>query len=305
MFNVYKITNLINNKMYIGVTERSLLERFKQHSYNSNKTALGNAMIKYGINNFQIDLLEETTNREEMFRKEIYYIELYDTYKSGYNMTLGGEGSKTVEVPDNLVVETYLLYKSSDKTAKTLNISGNSVLRILKANNIKLFGSGPENSKRVSSEEVVKQYSQNNSITTTAKILGINRSTVHRKLQEVEVPTDGYRLGTELESEIVKQYIQNQQSVIDISRIYGINRKTISRILKIHGVLVEANRTGKKITAIFSEGNQKEFVSQSECAKYLIKQKLVPQTCKKYVAEKIGVAIKNNNEYNNILFIRS
>jgi len=119
------------------------------------------------------------------------------------------------------------------------------------------------------------------------------------------VPTDGYRLGAELESEIVKQYIQNQQSITDISRIYGINRKTISRILKIHGVLVEANRTGKKVIAIFSEGNQKEFVSQSECAKYLIEQKLVPQTSKKYVAEKIGAAIKNNNEYNNILFIRS
>ena len=48
-------------------------------------------MRKYGIAHFHIELIEETDNPEE---REIYWIEAKDSYRNGYNATLGGDGRR-------------------------------------------------------------------------------------------------------------------------------------------------------------------------------------------------------------------
>ncbi len=82
--------------MYIGKTERDIHERFKEHKYDmdrrkNEKRPLYDAMNKYGIENFKIELLKETNDPEE---RERYYIKYYDTFnnKKGYNATAGGDG---------------------------------------------------------------------------------------------------------------------------------------------------------------------------------------------------------------------
>lgn len=65
---------------------------------NKSKTYLHRAMNKYGFDNFEVNILEEIQgdNLEEFNCKlnelEMYYIDKFDTYKNGYNVTLGGEG---------------------------------------------------------------------------------------------------------------------------------------------------------------------------------------------------------------------
>jgi group I intron endonuclease len=95
---VYKITNTINNKVYIGVTQQDLKIRWQQHKCNSNKKTyhLYNAIRKYGFSNFQIEVIFKANDKDEMFAKEI---ELISKYKSnnrvyGYNNSLGGEKSR-------------------------------------------------------------------------------------------------------------------------------------------------------------------------------------------------------------------
>ena len=93
MAYIYKIVNDINNKVYIGKTEFSIEKRFKEHCRDSKKEhqnrPLYNAMNKYGIEHFKIELIEECNNPEE---REIYWIQHFDSYKNGYNATLGGDG---------------------------------------------------------------------------------------------------------------------------------------------------------------------------------------------------------------------
>lgn len=97
MIGIYKITNKINNHSYIGLSTH-IEDRWNYHKnpYNwkreSNKT-LYKAIIKYGIDNFQFEVLEECSP-EQLDEKEKYYIELYDTYYNGYNMTSGGENNQ-------------------------------------------------------------------------------------------------------------------------------------------------------------------------------------------------------------------
>lgn len=99
-FSVYLITNLINKKLYIGITQIPIIERFEQHlkeARNGSDRHLCRATRKYGESNFTIELLDDTMSTiEEMKERERYYIEKYDTFspnKKGYNMTLGGDGS--------------------------------------------------------------------------------------------------------------------------------------------------------------------------------------------------------------------
>ena len=94
--SIYKITNQINGHSYIGQTIFSLEKRFAEHQKDSLRTNLKNrplysAFRKYGIENFTIELID-TCEVSEVAEREQYWISFYDTYKNGYNATLGGEG---------------------------------------------------------------------------------------------------------------------------------------------------------------------------------------------------------------------
>ena len=92
---VYKITNIINDKLYFGVTQQELKIRWQQHKCNSNKKSyyLYNAMKKYGIENFIIEVVFEANTKKEMLEKEIELITLFKTNNRlyGYNNSTGGE----------------------------------------------------------------------------------------------------------------------------------------------------------------------------------------------------------------------
>lgn len=107
MHLVYCYTNLINNKKYVGQTN-NLKKRVKQHkddSFTNYNEARYNQLIhqairKYGLNNFKIDILEDNIPTELIDEKEKYYINKYNTIApNGYNLTEGGIANKTVPVP--------------------------------------------------------------------------------------------------------------------------------------------------------------------------------------------------------------
>lgn len=93
---IYKITNLLNGKIYIGQTIRTLEERQKQHINNAkkgSKTHLYFAMRKYGMDNFKFEILEYAKSKEELNKLETYYINKFDTIRTGYNMVDGGNNN--------------------------------------------------------------------------------------------------------------------------------------------------------------------------------------------------------------------
>ena len=99
MAYIYKITNNINQKIYIGKTYNTIEHRWKEHCRDAKKERCENrplyaAIKKYGIENFSIELIEETDNPEE---REVYWIEYYGSFKYGYNATKGGDGKPYVD----------------------------------------------------------------------------------------------------------------------------------------------------------------------------------------------------------------
>ena len=96
---IYKITNKVNGKVYIGQTIRTVQTRWKQHiqsafrEKNKNRSPLlYNAIRKYGADSFEIVELEKCSNNI-LDEREIYWIKQYDSYKNGYNCTIGGRGN--------------------------------------------------------------------------------------------------------------------------------------------------------------------------------------------------------------------
>ena len=159
MAYIYQIKNIINGKLYIGKTEFSLEKRFKEHCKDAfrernEKRPLYAAMRKYGIDNFEISLIEETDYPED---REIFWIEQKRSYKIGYNATLGGDGRKYLDY--DLVIATYQKLKSTKDTAKQLKICEESVRNILKNNNIPRYSSKEVNRRKYGN--IVNQYDLN------------------------------------------------------------------------------------------------------------------------------------------------
>ena len=73
--DIYKITNLINGKIYVGKTEGTYIKRFETHKYNAKSGKEGylyNAIRKYGEDNFVVDKIDEALTVEELDAKEIF-----------------------------------------------------------------------------------------------------------------------------------------------------------------------------------------------------------------------------------------
>ena len=89
---IYKITNAVNNKVYIGATSMSLKKKQQcviSERHNP-KRSIGQAVRNYGIDNFSFQVLEFEPNKKIMYDREQYYIALYDSMDNGYNEQTGG-----------------------------------------------------------------------------------------------------------------------------------------------------------------------------------------------------------------------
>ncbi len=90
---IYKTTNNLNNKIYIGQTTKPLDERIKKH-IKSNHTYFQLAINKYGKNNFIFEIIDKANNKAELDYLEKIWIRYHKSNKKeyGYNLTNGGEG---------------------------------------------------------------------------------------------------------------------------------------------------------------------------------------------------------------------
>ena len=145
---IYKITNLINQKIYIGKTQKSIEERWRRHWADSKRANISNrplykAFNKYGENNFTIEIIEECS-LDELEEREIYWIEKLGSFKYGYNATTGGDGKRYADYDliFNLYQEGKLIKEIREITGYDVSTIRNAIElkgiskeeRIIKAN---------------------------------------------------------------------------------------------------------------------------------------------------------------------------
>ena len=101
---IYKSTNKINGKVYIGQTTQTLEKRIKGHIKESridNNRPFMLSINKYGSDNFTFEIIDTSNNIDELNEKEIYWIDFYNSISpNGYNITGGGQGKKMIKTKE-------------------------------------------------------------------------------------------------------------------------------------------------------------------------------------------------------------
>jgi group I intron endonuclease len=129
---VYKITNSVNNKVYIGITTKSLDYRWRGHLIQlrqDNQRTIYRAMRKHGQENFSIEEIAQAVTTEELGLLEQKYILQYNSFGSGgYNMCAGGVGplglTHSEETRNKIKVAVKNKPPCSEETRKKLSIAG-------------------------------------------------------------------------------------------------------------------------------------------------------------------------------------
>lgn len=134
---IYKITNKINNKIYIGQTyNKTIYDRFNRHIKEANansKSYIDRAINKYGKDNFICELIDTAKTLQELNQKEIYWIDYYNSTNKniGYNLTPGGDGGNTYLCKSDKEME--LIKNKISKANKGIN---NGQSKQIKAYNV-------------------------------------------------------------------------------------------------------------------------------------------------------------------------
>ena len=128
---VYRATNLINGKFYIGASTTTLKQRKSEHirhAHNTN-TDFAKDIIRYGDKNFKWEILKGAETEKELYELERYYISRYDAFKSekGYNMTDGGKkGYRLLDRSKN-----YLYGDTNPSSRKIINLNNLKIYKCI------------------------------------------------------------------------------------------------------------------------------------------------------------------------------
>lgn len=232
---IYKITNSINGKLYIGQTRKTIKERFQVHIKNAQKHInryLYDAMNKYGYDNFIPSLIEECED-SLLDEREIYWIAFYNTTDKniGYNMTIGGDGGDTwtnnphkKETSKKISENNKGKHKISSELREKLNIASKEVNTIYVDKN--------------ALEEDIKNFM---SIEDICKKYNISRKTFYNKCKEFfnATPTElrGNRLthtNTQkiyLDINQINIYLEENKTLKEMADLLGVSEETVRRAI--------------------------------------------------------------------------
>ena len=190
---IYKITNQVNGKVYIGQTTKSLKERFNKHCWATSSNdvyhqsmAIKLAIHKYGKENFKIELIEEC-DINKLDEREVYWISYYDSYNNGYNCTKGGQNGATR--PTKLswkeeceVIEAKYLGFGNKEIAEVYNINRSSIFNIFKRHNL-IFPKPLMIAERINKQEFIEFLETNPSQQDIADHFHICKCSVYKYMK--------------------------------------------------------------------------------------------------------------------------
>lgn len=202
---IYKITNCLNGKIYVGQTNQTLKKRFQNHK--SSNSMLGRDIREYGEENFKIECIETCQTLDELDRREIFWIaKLNCKFPNGYNRTDGGHFPKKSK---NIITGWIDLYPKAISEIAKLNLP-NEQYRVF----LKILGKVDfDNYLTISQTELSKE-------------LGMNQPSISRAIKGlcklniiIERPRSGLNKSYLLNPYIAYKGFERKQTIIDFEKL--------------------------------------------------------------------------------------
>ena len=261
-YNVYKHTNLINHKSYIGITSQKCENRWGINGKGYElQPKFYHAIQKYGWNNFQHDILYTNLNKETALKIEADLIKTYDTIENGYNVAPYG----TVESKRIICLTTQEIFDSITEAAAYGGISDSNLSHYLKGewdtcgelNGIKLaweFFDYPE--KNLEAQRLREQRKK-------------SRDSKYHTKEALEI-VDKYKQGVSLRA-LAKEYCKSRESIKTILHFYGVpisssKEKSRRGILQLNSDKQIINRFDSMADALRSMGMNPNNTSRLKLA---------------------------------------
>lgn len=270
---IYKVTNYITNKIYIGQTTKPLNKRISGHKnvIPFHKTYFHNALNQYGENKFIWEILGYCDSREELDEAEITCIEFFQSNNKiyGYNLTKGGKGfnggkhteaskqkrlksitgkkhkldPRYSQISLQSILELRNKNLSLKEIAKILNTGWSIVRNILRMNNIKLQS---VLKKSVDLNLAIKLRKKNKTYDEISKELNVSTPTLKKFLKENNIKLKKYER-KEIDLDKAIELRKEKKTFKEIGKLLNTNPETIINKLKInHPDLLEI-KTDKQL----------------------------------------------------------
>lgn len=247
---IYKITNRVNNKIYVGQTRFTLEHRWKQHIYESKRDLskpLYRAFKKYGIENFFIESIESVPF-DKLNEREIFWIAELDTFSKGYNATRGGQGELKI-YQDSLyseIKDLYLCGFSCIKIGELFNLSDRTIRNLLLSMNVKIKTKRHNKFKlnAFETQELINAYKEGATLTNLGKKYHVSKDTIKKYLEKNNVDLKNrYNLFKDesVHSSLINDYLSGMRYT-DLELKYKSDSKTIKKILVMHGINLSSYR---------------------------------------------------------------
>lgn len=255
--SIYKITNKTNGKAYIGQTVMACEIRWNAHVKEYKKSAIHHALSKYGKDSFLFEEVYTSFSKEDLNSAEIYFINLFDTMKNGYNLTKGGDKVYLSEETRQQMAKNQTGKSHTNrKPIKMINIETEEVTILSGAVEAKKYGLDPSLVRSCLSGmrpthkgfrfERINQVNQSGSAE--------NKSSEHAQRLGSEAATAEYNLPTSprglskyqiLKEEIISLYHKTNSSY-KVAETLDLDKKTVCKWLKTWGELRTQSQAASK-----------------------------------------------------------
>lgn len=280
---IYCITNLINNKKYVGETIYDIKTRWQGHLRTwknprprDTTRPLYRAFTKYGIDNFTVQILEYC-NDAERFQREQYWIYELDTvswHNKGYNLTIGGE-SGTVTITDEAVLEAYKQCSSVIEIAQMLNCNPDTIYKRFKKLQLPFYTTTRNSSIKWEElkEDLIKEYNLTNiTAKELARKINVHESTLRKHLKQWGVTISRKRvISKDIEKEIISLF-QNTNSIKQCAKTFHLSDDTIRSVLQQYNIKYDPYKHIAACPVQVTFNNQiYSFISYLDAARWCLK----------------------------------
>lgn len=250
---IYLIQNIVNGKCYVGKTYGTIQQRFKRHIHDSKRKnsskkniPLYKAFNKYGVHSFTVVSLGEW-EETQLELMEQYYIKFFNTYKSGYNATLGGGGGCKYSFSKDEIEYAIKTTNSILDASKVLGVSTDTIKLFADKYNLSLkIGSTGYIRYRFTQEEIQDAIDKSKSTKEAAKLLGVDYATFIKFATRYDLPLKIYKsehLISNISYDEIKTAIDSTNNIAEASRVLKVSTATVRYHAKRHNLTLKIDKT--------------------------------------------------------------